>query len=111
MSREGAQRKRETENPKQTLHCWHRAQHRVQSHNPEITTRTEIESWTLNQLSHPGAPAVILNPHSSSVDLFRMFLSHRHAAQGVQNVDRCLLVSGTDCLMLQLSLTCLHLLP
>lgn len=30
--------------------------------------------------------------------------------QSVQNVNGCLLVSGTDCLMLQLSLTCLHLL-
>lgn len=46
---------------------------------------------------------VVLNPHSSSVDFFRLFLSHQHAAQGVQNVDRCLLVSGTDCLMLQLT--------
>ena len=26
------------------------------SHDPEIMTRAEIKSRTLNQLSHPGAP-------------------------------------------------------
>lgn len=28
---------------------------RAQSHDPELTAWDEIKSWTLNQLSHPGA--------------------------------------------------------
>jgi len=32
------------------------AQHRAQSHDPEIITRAEIKSWVLHQPSHPGAP-------------------------------------------------------
>lgn len=34
----------------------HRAQFRAPSHGPEIMTRVEIKSWTLNSLGHVGAP-------------------------------------------------------
>ena len=33
----------------------HRVWHRAQSYNPEIMISAEMESWMLNQLSHPGA--------------------------------------------------------
>ena len=37
-SREGAERERERENPKQALHCQHRARHKARSHEP-------LRSW------------------------------------------------------------------
>ena len=50
------QRKTETENPKQDLHCQHRAQCGTRSQEPshEIMTSAKIKSQTLNWLSHPG---------------------------------------------------------
>ena len=38
------------------LHTQHGARCGARSHDPGITTRAEIESQTLNPLSHPGAP-------------------------------------------------------
>ena len=55
MNREGAEREREIENPKQVLHC----QCRVccgELTNCEIMTWAETKSWMLNWLSHPGSP-------------------------------------------------------
>ena len=37
--------------------------------NHEITTRVEIKSWTLNQLSHPGAPNFVI--------CLRVYTTHR----------------------------------
>ena len=48
------QRARETENPKQALSC-QCGTVELELRNCEIMTRAEIESWTLNGLSHPGA--------------------------------------------------------
>ena len=62
--REGAERERERErkrgreNPKQALYWQCRAQLGAQSHGHEIMTLVEIRSWTLNPLSHPGAPLI-----------------------------------------------------
>ena len=49
------QRERKGENPKQALHCQHRAQHRARTHEPSD------HDLRLNQLSHAGTP------HSSNV--------------------------------------------
>jgi len=38
------------------LHAERRARGGARTHDPEITTRAETKSPTLNQLSHPGAP-------------------------------------------------------
>ena len=52
----GRDRKGERENPRQALHCQHRAQHRARIMNPEIMNWAKIKSQMLNQLSLPGMP-------------------------------------------------------
>jgi len=52
MSRGRAQRERISSR----LPAESRAQHGARSQDPEIITSAEIKSWTLNPLSHPGAP-------------------------------------------------------
>ena len=47
VSRRGAERERETEDPK----LWE-----LELMNHDIKTRAETKSWTLNRLSHAGAP-------------------------------------------------------
>ena len=52
---------RERENPKQALHCQHRAQLGAsQVMNPEIMTGAKTKSLMLNWLSHPRAPSTLL---------------------------------------------------
>ena len=48
------QKERERENPKQAPHCQCRARQGAQTH--ELWDHDLRQSWTLNQLSHPGAP-------------------------------------------------------
>lgn len=36
--------------------CRAQSQHGAGSHHPEIVTRAEIESWTLNRMHHLGTP-------------------------------------------------------
>ena len=50
------QRERERENPMQALCCQWGAWYEPK--NYEIITWAEIKSWTLNRLSHPGAPKI-----------------------------------------------------
>ena len=37
-----------------------RARCGAQSHHSEVITCTDTKSWTLNRLSHPGAPVLII---------------------------------------------------
>ena len=51
------QKERETQNPKQDLGSWacqHRAPRGTRTHQP--WDHDQSRSWTLNRLSHPGAP-------------------------------------------------------
>ena len=50
------QRERKTQNPKQALSCQHRAWCGTQTHKPQDHDLSW--SWTLNWLSHSGAPKV-----------------------------------------------------
>ena len=54
------ERGRERENPKQIPHYQHGAQRRARTPelNHEIMTCAGTKSWTINQLSHPGAPQI-----------------------------------------------------
>ena len=56
---QGRGRERETENPKQTPHCQHRAQSGARTHK----TRAESKSPALNRLRHPGALRGTVNQH------------------------------------------------
>ena len=63
MSRGGAEREREKENPKQSPHYQRRAQWgltELSLTNQEIITWVEIKNGMFNQLSHPGAPVICL---------------------------------------------------
>ena len=53
--REG-QRERERRNSLEAPCCQRRCQQGARYHKCEILTWAEIKSWTLNWLSHPGAP-------------------------------------------------------
>ena len=55
-SRGGRCKVRRRERIPSRLHTQQRTTWGTGSHDPEITTWAEIESWTLNPLSHPGAP-------------------------------------------------------
>ena len=60
MSGRGAERERETQNPKDAPDCQHRAGHGARTH--ELRDRDLSRSQTLNPLSPPGAlsPANVL---------------------------------------------------
>ena len=63
----GGGRERRRENLKQTALTEHGAQPRAQPHNPEIMTSAAIRSWTPYQLSHSGAPSLLLYMSNSIV--------------------------------------------
>ena len=52
-------RERDRERGRETPQTEQGAQHRAQSHDPEIMTSAKIKSQSLNQLSHPGAPTFL----------------------------------------------------
>ena len=47
--------------------CQHRAPHRAQTHKPRDHDLSR--SWTLNRLSHPGAPTFLLNAIGATLSL------------------------------------------
>ena len=50
----GAEKEGERKNPRQPLHCQHRAHVGLKLTNHEITTSAEVKSQTLNRLNHPA---------------------------------------------------------
>ena len=61
MNGGGAERERETQNPKQALGCQHRARRGAQTHG--LQDRDLSQSRLLNRLSHPGAPPLVSSFH------------------------------------------------
>ena len=74
MWAEEEQRERETQNLKQALSCWHRAQRGACTH--KLWDHDLSWSPSLNQLSHPGAPQIFLFLNDLK-KIFLMFIFER----------------------------------